>query len=51
MSQQQIQRVAPDKLEPFRQALAASEESFKRALPSTVAKYLTPERIDRKSVV
>lgn len=46
MSQQnQIQRVAADKLEPFRQALAAQEDNFRRALPSTVAKYLTPERI------
>jgi recombination protein RecT len=49
MSQQpqHMQKVPADKLAPFRQALAAAESSFKSALPSTVAKYLTPERITK----
>lgn len=44
-SSQQMQRAVPDKLEPFRQALAAQEAAFRAALPVTVAKYMTPDRI------
>jgi recombination protein RecT len=42
---QQMQRAVPDRLEPFRQALAAQEATFRAALPTTVARYLTPDRI------
>jgi recombination protein RecT len=45
-----MQRVPGDKLAPFREALAAQEEAFRRALPSTVAKFLTPERITKMTL-
>lgn len=34
-------------LEPFRHALAQAQSHFRDALPSTVARYLTPERITK----
>ena len=34
-------------IEPFKRALTQAQEQFRLALPSTVAKYLTPERMTR----
>jgi len=46
-SETALTRPAENKLAPFRSALAKSQESFRAALPSTVAKYLTPERLTK----
>jgi len=42
-----LSRPAENKLAFFRAALAKSQDSFRMALPSTVAKYLTPERLTK----
>jgi recombination protein RecT len=44
MSQMQV---VDNKLSPFRQALTVSQKHFEQALPQTVRKYLTPERMTK----
>lgn len=39
--------VSNDKLQPFRDALTRAQTSFQQALPATVAKFLTPERMTK----
>lgn len=47
MSNSKALQPASQALEPFRHALAKAQAHFKLALPSTVARYLTPERMTK----
>lgn len=47
MAQEALTQVSPSKLAPIREALAKAQSHFAMALPATVAKYLTPERLTK----
>jgi len=47
MAQEALTQISPSKLAPIREALAKAQSHFAMALPSTVAKYLTPERLTK----
>lgn len=46
-SQQAMTRATPSALDPFRRAFDTAQAHFAKALPQTVARYLTPDRLTK----